>query len=432
MSPFRARLTVAAAFVAGCLVAGFGLPAVAKTPRNPPLEKTAPLFEPFEEFQNGFLSEPQADRPLPLRPPSENERRVCRRILAGWQARHERIGSFFVAWDLHSQCRRFPKFGPMDSHTEQWVDRDFRRRALRTSPWNGLAYEFAFDGMTACMWHTNARSAHLWNGDPDCSMHWDTVIWRFAVDPLCSDLIDTTSPHANVLSENAIIGNRHCVKLLFPVKYCDASVELFDTLWVDPARDNVIVAWQRGTVEGPAPFVSIEYTRDSKQCWLPTRWHMTSASAVDESSSAATRIAINQQFPINLFRPTLPEGTRVSDQQIAEGYVIGAHGSKTQIQKYSLNDRDTISAVLDARTDFVIHPEPLKDALYFIGRRYHIKTAFDERAIRDGRINPAVEVATKKHGIKLSELLDILLKQSAAPLRYEIRKDVMTVIAGKK
>jgi hypothetical protein len=429
MSRSIRKSAAVAAFVFACVMAGLGLPAVAKTPRNPPLEDNAPLFEPFEEFQVGFFSEPLPDPPPPLRAPSETERRVCKRILAGWQTRHARIGSFFVAWDLRSKCRRFPKFGPMDSHTQQWVDRDFRRRTLRSSPWNGLAYEFAFDGMTACMWHTNARTAHIWNGDPDSSLHWDTVIWRFAVDPLCSGLIDTASPNANVLSENAIIGNRHCVKLLIPVKYRYPTVDLVDTLWVDPARDNVIVGWQRGALEAPAPFVSIEYAQDSKQGWLPTHWHMTSASAVDESSSAARRIAIDQHFSIAIFRPTLPLGTQVNDQQLAQGYVIGPHGTKTQIQKYSLNERDIVSVVLEARTDFVVYPEPLKDVLEFIARRYQIKAAFDDRAIREGLIDPAVQVQTKKHGIKVKELLELLLKQSPKPLRYEIRSDVLTVIA---
>jgi hypothetical protein len=39
---------------------------------------------------------------------------------------------------------------------------------------------------------------------------------------------------------------------------------------------------------------------------------------------------------------------------------------------------------------------------------------------------------TQQHGIKLKELLELLLNQSPKPLRYEIRNDVVTVIAAQK
>jgi hypothetical protein len=41
-------------------------------------------------------------------------------------------------------------------------------------------------------------------------------------------------------------------------------------------------------------------------------------------------------------------------------------------------------------------------------------------------------VQTPKHDIKLKELLELWLKQSPKPLRYEIRNDVVTVIAAGK
>lgn len=85
---------------------------------------------------------------------------------------------------------------------------------------------------------------------------------------------------------------------------------------------------------------------------------------------------------------------------------------------------------MKSTTDFIVDPEPLKDALEFIAHRYHIKTAFDERGVRRGLIDPGVLVQTQKHGIKLKELIGLLLKQSPKPLRYEIRNDVVTVVAG--
>jgi hypothetical protein len=93
---------------------------------------------------------------------------------------------------------------------------------------------------------------------------------------------------------------------------------------------------------------------------------------------------------------------------------------------------ETIYDSLNETTDFIVDPEPLKDALEFIAQRYHIRTAIDDRAVRQGLIEPAAVVQTQKHGIKLKELLEILLKQSSKPLRYEIRNDVVTVISARK
>jgi hypothetical protein len=39
---------------------------------------------------------------------------------------------------------------------------------------------------------------------------------------------------------------------------------------------------------------------------------------------------------------------------------------------------------------------------------------------------------TKKHGVKLKELIELLLNQSPKPLGYEIRNDGETVMAGQK
>jgi hypothetical protein len=234
-----------------------------------------------------------------------------------------------------------------------------------------------------------------------------------------------------VVSEDEIIADRHCVKLRFPTKGRHPYFGWFHTLWVDPARGNVIVGWEQGIPDARSMFMSIEYARDKTHGWLPSRYTETDSSTTVESATA-TKIAINERYPVTMFRQTFPPGTQVDDWRLSQRYMIGRDGSKSHVQTRYLSRPGTIDESLNESIDFVVDPEPLKDALQFIGQRYHINTAFDNPAVRQGLIDPAVEVETTKHGIKLKELLELLLKQSPKPLRYEIRNDPVTVIAAEK
>ena len=241
--------------------------------------------------------------------------------------------------------------------------------------------------------------------------------------------VDRSSAGLRVLGENAIIGDRHCVKLRIPLTSRPHESGLLDTLWIDPARDSVIVGWERGGLGTPATFLSIEYALDKQHGWLPSRWRLTTPWPAGESTATATHIAFNEKYPANLFQQTFAPGALVQDGKLGQWYWIATDGSQMRLGEPSPPKGEPIAAALNCPTDFVINPEPLKDALHFIAQRYHIKTAFDDRAVRQGLIDPAVEVQTPKHGIKLKELLDVLLKQSPKPLRYEIREDVITLIA---
>ena len=383
----------------------------------------------------GFALEPVSLPPL-IGSPSSKQQQVFQRIRAGWQARHERIHSLDIAWDFGpgdgtEMNSRRPSGREEHGHTELWIDGDLRRRSLTSSPPNAKPYLGTYDGMTTRVWNPQERKGEVWNGQPEKGFVAGGYpnIWLLAIDPLRHHSVDISSLDVKVLGENAIIGDRHCVKLRFPMK----GTEMVDTLWIDPARDNVVVGWERGTPDRSRRVCDDRVLRDKQHGWLPTRWYLARPSPPGDSFATATRIAINEQYPITMFRLTFPAGAQVEDRKLAQRYVMAADGSKTQIRMFiRLEMLETIYDSLNRPTDFVVDREPLKDALEFIARRFQIKTAFDEAAVRQGRIDPSVEVETQKHGIKLKELLDVLLKQSPKPLRYEIRDDVVTVIAYPK
>jgi hypothetical protein len=428
MSHSIRKSLAAAALILGCSVVSRCLPADAG--EFPFVIQAGGGISPIGSDPDEIWVPNAVPGPPPLRHPSEKERQIFKRIRAAWQARHERIRSFSIAWDSPPDPRRNPYAGPLARHTELCVDQGLRFRFLTSSPPNTLPYQETFDGMTYCSWNSETDRGEVWNGEPKKGRAYgDTLIWRIGVDPLSMDLVDISSPDFNVLSEDEIIGGRHCVKLRFPIKGDDLLRGWFDILWMDPSRDDIIVRWEQGIPDTPSMFMSIDYAPDKTLGWLPSRCTYSDASTTAEAETA-TKIAINERYPIAMFRQTFPPGTQVGDQRLSQRYVIGPDGSKTHVKKrvYRVK-QESIYDSLNRTTDFVINPEPLKDALAFIGQRYHIKTAFDDPAVRQGLIDLAVQVQTEKHGIKLKELLDLLLKQSPKPLRYEIHNDVVTVIA---
>jgi hypothetical protein len=433
------RKAAAAALMLGCGLAVLFLPAVAGEPPKPPaVVGSGGVLPP--EFGPGNFDPDEIEvpapplEPPPLRPASEKERQIFKQIRASWQARHERIHSLHISWESPGG-RTGPNAVPPDSHTEVWIDADdFRMRELTSYRGRATAilYLTTFDGMTTRAWDSGKHAGDVWNGQSERRLaHGVASIWQLAIDPLRCDLIDISSADVGVRCEDAMLGDQHCVKLRFPVKVRDSDYKMRDTLWVDPARDNLIIRWERILQERATASLSIDYKRDKQHGWLPTQWLETFPWSSGDSATVI-RIAINEQYPVSTFRLTFPPGTEVYDRKLSQHYLIAADGSKTQVVQFYPVEWETIYDSLNRRTDFVIDPEPLKDALEFIAQRYHIKTVFDDRGVRQGLIDPAVEVAANKHGMKLKELLELLLKQSPKPLRYEIRDDVVTVIACPK
>jgi hypothetical protein len=389
---------LAKSLVFGCFVTCSLLIALAsEPPADSPTAAGPTVPEPigFADFAKEFLPKAAASE-APVGSPFEKESRVLNRVLAAWRARQERIHSFFIAWDFRSVPRDDVNGGPPDIHTELWMDRDFRCRVLTSSPPNGKPIQHTFDGMTTRTWNPATLHGGVWNGEPDKGLdRLSTTMWRLAIEPFSCGLIDPLSPQLRVVRENALIGNRHCVKLRCPVERRKERDAMFDFFWVDTARDNVIVGWERMTDEAMSPLVSIDYARNNESGWLPTRWIRTLSSATRDSSAVATKITINERFPIDTFRLTFPPGTKVNDRKHSERYVIASDGSKTNVEKYYPLELATIYDSLAEKTDFVVDPEPLKDALEFIAQRYHIKVAIDAQAVRRGLVDPLTEVQTK-------------------------------------
>jgi hypothetical protein len=379
---------------------------------------------------------------LESKPSGDNDSAIPKRVLDNWRARESRIKSFYLCWDSQWTMKNFPGT-PGNTRTELWMDGDLPYRTIK---WNVPprratgskpakteqetlveSSEVAFDGATTrelLGWQAEGR---VLNGE-------DLYSWqrgeRFPV--LLAYRPLTWRPRLRVVSQNAIIGKTHCVKL---ERREDSSVETF---WVDTARGDLVVAWEKKPSRPYDRFLTIEYDHDSKYGWVPARWTCTYQAPPTyhpegmTSSSTVTRFTINERIPADMLTLKFPPGTTVLDFHGLERYVVAKDGSKRDITKCDSADTLKIYEALEQAVEFTISEEPLRDALDFIAQRYQIKIAIDAQAERQKRIDPSIEVKTPYNGIKLKSVLNILLEQSRKPLTYEVRQGVLTVIPAKK
>jgi hypothetical protein len=91
-----------------------------------------------------------------------------------------------------------------------------------------------------------------------------------------------------------------------------------------------------------------------------------------------------------------------------------------------------IEAALESKTDFTIDPQPLKDALDFIAQRYQIPAMFDTKTLEDASVDTSSEVKLPVSGLKLRQMIRLILRQMATPLDFEIEDGVMFITTVEK
>jgi hypothetical protein len=388
----------------------------------------------------GFLvpaARPEAIAEEPATAPSADDSAVLKRIFDNWRARQLRIKTLYFAWNIQSTPKgsTVPVIArrtelSMDDLRYRTVDWWNRQNAIGAKPDPSQQPELqkisevAFDGPTSYRLDLvtkppygkvqDATGPHPWN---ECAKFPILLAYR----PLSRG-----SAHFRVLSQNAIIGKTHCVKLQYRLA---PSIENF---WVDPAREDLVVAWEDGSGRNAATFLTIEYDRHATDGWIPARWTYISNPARKPTSGIVTRFALNESIPQDTFTVKFPPGTTVLDNTVLEKYIVAKDGSKSTVLKLDSPESLKIYESLDQNVEFLVDAEPLKDALDFIATRYGIKVTIDAQGVHDGAIDPSVEVQSINVGPKLSVVLRSLLQQSAKPLTYHVRKGELIIRSARK
>jgi hypothetical protein len=394
-------------------------------------------------FFQAILRETIAAQPALQVPSASSESAVLKRVLANSRAREERIKSFYCDYDSRSTSSTTPRDPADEVRSEVWMDGDNRYQIVdsqfpKQEPKGSNVdkpqqaepnriVRYAFDGSTSdrLVLDVRTRQGDVWNGDPGNELASRSVFpLMLALRPYTRGGIERSSKQWRVVSENAILDNKHCVKIQF------VQSGIVETYWIDSAREDVVVGWEQRQSRSQSSFVSIEYQHDEKNGWMPARWTETrhSNGGKQSSENTMTQFSINGTFPRETFTPAFPPGTTVVDRKLIEKYVVAKDGSKVDVLKFDSPGSLEIHETLETQVDFAIDPEPLKDALEFIASRYQIQVVIDPQAVKQGLIDPSIKVKVAAPGIRLRSILNLLLEQSRKPLGFEVRKGTLVII----
>jgi hypothetical protein len=113
----------------------------------------------------------------------------------------------------------------------------------------------------------------------------------------------------------------------------DEKGELAEYCWVDPSREDIVVAgeWWGTARRKKTGSYSIDFRRDRTFGWVPSRWSIdfagTMAQTAQHRGSIVTKYAINEPIPPETFVLKFPSGTELWDRSKREWF-IRKDGSK--------------------------------------------------------------------------------------------------------
>ncbi len=311
---------------------------------------------------------------------TKSERVVLDRVVAHWREREARIKSFHFAWDTLRQPsgRRDEKIP--QGRGEIWMEGDRHYRIVFTPAKRDTArgtsgtsdridrWQHQFDGATHRSLEERTAVGRIWKEDGDDIEDGPASLAPLilAVRPASHGGFDRSLTGWHVAGENAVLENRHCLKLRL------VDGDFVETLWVDPNRDDVIVGWARSLASSWSGFAAIEYRHDWTAGWIPVLW-----IEIDESQRGQPRDesfvvarSINQPIEPMSLALGFPSGTTVLDHTRNERYMVAKDGSKANALTFDTPESLAVYQRLEERSDFALPRVPLKDALRLLGGRF--------------------------------------------------------------
>jgi beta-lactamase regulating signal transducer with metallopeptidase domain len=376
------------------------------------------------------------------------------RILANWKAREERTRSLYFAWDdrmffgqaadNRSQGKAsLNQADPRSCHVTFWaegLDR-FRRDSTPLAAPEPTATVFAVKIHSVTNGTTELRVEDPGNaaGSPVCTvstrrgelrlsdswpMLWTPNALAMTFRPLDAFVTGRRVLQFRIVSENAMVDGLRCVE----IQKVNAG-RVLERCWVDPARDDVIVAYEYQINAQFRPTnvtkISVQYQRDRVHGWVPAGWTFKRPGELSENT--VTKFAINERFSEDTFALNVPPGTIVFDKRTSEEYRVANDGSKADAAKFDSAMSLAIQKVLQSKVDFSIEPQSMRDALDFIHARYQIPIILIQKDFDAAGIDATSEVKSDRVGIAVADLLKILLVQGQHPAGFRIEDEVLKI-----
>ncbi|MHB1426674.1 MAG: LolA-like protein [Gemmataceae bacterium] len=287
------------------------------------------------------------------------------RIIKAWQARQDRVKSARISWkerrtepkgSISSSMPRIVRrrlqleddaiIPPTDTTVEFAVSIHFHeakvRYAYEGQEWSdnikgyrNIKYTSVFDGVEAKDLHPEGVGYATWpiGVIRDGSTYRDAQMFRvrpvlFTFRPLVPEIRPFDIGSMTVTTGRVMIDGRSCVELERRAPGTGTSV----FLWLDPARDFVIVRQRIIERVQTVNQINIQYRADTASGWTPSGWtivnHIASGHLYDAAECTVTDSEFNVEVDPSLFTLSFPPGSRVQDQKRKEDWVIKLNGEK--------------------------------------------------------------------------------------------------------
>ena len=226
----------------------------------------------------------------------------------------------------------------------------------------------------------------------------------------------------HVVTEHAIVDGVHCVKLergpprdrvRNGANYWRSVAE---HCWVDPARDDVPILFEK-TVGGALMWsVAIQYRPSREVGWVPERWTCQYQLPLFEAHCTATKLSVNESLPPKTFHLEFPPGALVFDEPSHATFLVALDGSRAPPPPFDFIRSATIRRALDHLANNTIEPEPFSDAIGFVSLVFQVPIEIDLAAFQIAGIDPKFEVHCDVEGLRAMELLRWISAQCPKPI----------------
>jgi hypothetical protein len=321
-------------------------------------------------------------------PQATAELAVRKRILANWQARQDRIKSFYVAW----------KPGPNDG-TIKWRSGGFvgmhRLWVVSDGRFRQESSAFAFGQHPILRDHVEVFDGKFLRtlltprkvGNPDRTLR-SLPAGRYPIGnirtlkdlserrrfglggakmlafrPLQSPWADWTLENSRVTSQNAVVGRGHFVE----IQKTDPKSGITEACWVDPQRSDLVIHFQTEFASGTEDWTSLEYKQDPRGGWVLAGWQGESRDINDlgtrrgkrspMAKAVVTECKINDEFPSGTFQLKFPAGTIVHDHDSKCDYFVRRDGSQRRIDFSKLGNSIKYEQLVNEDTTRPAKPE---------------------------------------------------------------------------
>jgi hypothetical protein len=367
-----------------------------------------------------------ADGVPPVALASSADAAIVKRVFANWTARQERTRSFHVEWNA-----RVVRTLRRSSSVEEL------RRAFWVEGGDRFRLEFWRVSGKKINWDHMARGQRTWMGTAAMILEWpydpaaapqgavgkDTIqevlndLERTALALVFrpSQLMDVQASQFRLVTEHAIVDGLHCVKLQRP----QPGSALVEHCWVDPARDDVPILWEK-TLRGELMWrVAIQYrlSRDHNLGWVPDRWTCQDDGAqLHVLQCTVTKLSVNESFPPKTFQLDFPPGTLVFDERSHAQFVVATNGSRAPAPQFDFVHSGPLRRALDVRPNIDFGTQPFRKAIDFV-KDLKAPIEIDESAFRRAGIDPSFEVhCCDIEDLTATELLRWIAAQSPKPI----------------